>query len=104
MPPLTSVSLLPVIFGTRTLLSLAEVLLLTVIHFRKHMVSLRGSKFGSRVAMLCCNPSHATRPGPGTGIQLGRLNHFNEDRYSAGQSGNRFNRGSQWNPNYAPFR
>lgn len=35
------------------------------IHIRKHMVSLRGSKFGSRVAMLCCNPASATRPGPG---------------------------------------
>jgi hypothetical protein len=35
------------------------------IHIRKHMVSLRGSKFGSRVAMLCCNPNQATRPGPG---------------------------------------
>ncbi|KAI9718622.1 MAG: hypothetical protein M1828_006630 [Chrysothrix sp. TS-e1954] len=33
-------------------------------HVRKHMVSLRGSKFGSRVAMLCCNPAFATRPGP----------------------------------------
>lgn len=30
-------------------------------HIRKHMVSLRGSKYGSRVAMLCCNPSMATR-------------------------------------------
>ena len=28
------------------------------------MVSLRGSKYGSRVAMLCCNPAMATRPGP----------------------------------------
>lgn len=35
------------------------------IHIRKHMVSLRGSKFGSRVAMLCCNPNQVTRPGPG---------------------------------------
>ena len=35
------------------------------VHIRKHMVSLRGSKFGSRVAMLCCNPASATRPGPG---------------------------------------
>ena len=35
------------------------------IHIRKHMVSLRGSKFGSRVAMLCCNPGQVTRPGPG---------------------------------------
>jgi hypothetical protein len=37
-------------------------------HIRKHMVSLRGSKYGSRVAMLCCNPALATRPGPPTGI------------------------------------
>lgn len=28
------------------------------------MVSLRGSKFGSRVGLLCCNPAYATRPGP----------------------------------------
>jgi hypothetical protein len=37
------------------------------------MVSLRGSKFGSRVAMLCCNPASVTRPGPGmaTGMQGG---------------------------------
>lgn len=34
-------------------------------HIRKHMVSLRGSKFGSRVAMLCCNQASMTRPGPG---------------------------------------
>jgi hypothetical protein len=34
------------------------------VHIRKHMVSLRGSKFGSRVAMLCCNPASVTRPGP----------------------------------------
>lgn len=36
-------------------------------HIRKHMVSLRGSKFGSRVGMLCTNPAFATRPGPGVG-------------------------------------
>ncbi|KAJ5176460.1 Armadillo-like helical [Penicillium canariense] len=66
-------------------------------HIRKHMVSLRGSKFGSRVAMLCCNPSHATRPGPGTGMQVGRFNHFNEDRFPSGASnGGRFTRGNQW--------
>ncbi|KAI4715717.1 ARM repeat-containing protein [Aureobasidium sp. EXF-10727] len=41
-------------------------------HIRKHMVSLRGSKYGSRVAMLCCNPAVATRPGPPTGIPMGR--------------------------------
>ncbi|OOO11678.1 Pumilio/Puf RNA-binding repeat-G8637 containing protein [Aspergillus oryzae] len=50
-------------------------------HIRKHMVSLRGSKFGSRVAMLCCNPSHITRPGPGAGMQVGRFTNFNDDRY-----------------------
>lgn len=37
-------------------------------HIRKHMVSLRGSKYGSRVAMLCCNPALATRPGPPGGV------------------------------------
>ncbi|OGM43561.1 pumilio-family RNA binding repeat protein [Aspergillus bombycis] len=74
-------------------------------HIRKHMVSLRGSKFGSRVAMLCCNPSHITRPGPGAGMQIGRFTNFNDDRYQvSGQNGGRFNRGSQWNPNYPPFR
>jgi HEPN domain-containing protein len=41
-------------------------------HIRKHMVSLRGSKYGSRVAMLCSNPAVATRPGPPTGILMGR--------------------------------
>ncbi|KAL2057826.1 hypothetical protein ABVK25_001443 [Lepraria finkii] len=39
-------------------------------HIRKHMVSLRGSKFGSRVGMLCCNPAYATHPGPGVGVGL----------------------------------
>ena len=38
------------------------------------MVSLRGSKYGSRVAMLCCNPAFATRPGPPAGMQPGRYN------------------------------
>ncbi|KAE8147948.1 armadillo-type protein [Aspergillus avenaceus] len=75
-------------------------------HIRKHMVSLRGSKFGSRVAMLCCNPSHVTRPGPGAGIQIGRFNNFNnDDRFQIpGQHGSRFGRGGQWNPSYPPFR
>lgn len=41
---------------------------------RKHMVSLRGSKYGSRVAMLCCNPAVATRPGPPAGLPMGRGN------------------------------
>ncbi|KAF3765871.1 ARM repeat-containing protein [Cryphonectria parasitica EP155] len=40
-------------------------------HIRKHMVSLRGSKFGSRVGMLCTNPAVATRPGPGVGPMMG---------------------------------
>lgn len=40
-------------------------------HIRKHMVSLRGSKFGSRVGMLCNNPAIATRPGPGVGPAAG---------------------------------
>ncbi|KAF1810086.1 ARM repeat-containing protein [Eremomyces bilateralis CBS 781.70] len=33
-------------------------------HIRKHMVSLRGNKYGSRVAMLCCNPASNVRPSP----------------------------------------
>ncbi|KAH6891151.1 armadillo-type protein [Thelonectria olida] len=41
-------------------------------HIRKHMVSLRGSKFGSRVGMLCTNHAVTTRPGPGVGIS-GRM-------------------------------
>lgn len=41
-------------------------------HIRRHMVSLRGSKFGSRVGMLCTNPAVATRPGPGI-ANMGRL-------------------------------
>ncbi|KAK2749211.1 hypothetical protein FQN57_006826 [Myotisia sp. PD_48] len=78
-------------------------------HIRKHMVSLRGSKFGSRVAMLCCNPNHITRPGPGAGIQISRFGNPNEDRSTASSvsgsmSGSRFNRNSQWSSNYPPFR
>jgi hypothetical protein len=40
-------------------------------HIRKHMVSLRGSKFGSRVGMLCTNPAIATRPRPSIGPTMG---------------------------------
>ena len=36
------------------------------------MVSLRGSKFGAKVGMLCCNPAYATRPGPGAGPYISR--------------------------------
>lgn len=43
-------------------------------HIRKHMVSLRGSKFGSRVGMLCTNPAIQTRPGPGAGPAIGTAN------------------------------
>ncbi|KAH8677933.1 armadillo-type protein [Xylariales sp. PMI_506] len=46
-------------------------------HIRKHMVSLRGSKFGSRVGMLCTNPAVATRPGPG----ISSLNRMPGPRY-----------------------
>ncbi|KAI5466935.1 armadillo-type protein [Mariannaea sp. PMI_226] len=43
-------------------------------HIRKHMVSLRGSKFGSRVGMLCTNHAVTTRPGPGVGSGMsGRM-------------------------------
>jgi hypothetical protein len=49
-------------------------------HVRKHMVSLRGSKYGSRVAMLCCNPALATRPGPPTGMQINRYTTHNVNR------------------------
>ncbi|KAK3304414.1 armadillo-type protein [Chaetomium strumarium] len=50
-------------------------------HIRKHMVSLRGSKFGSRVGMLCTNHAAATRPGPGAGPMPGRVANA---RYAAG--------------------
>ncbi len=50
-------------------------------HVRKHMVSLRGSKYGSRVAMLCSNPAVATRPGPPTAISLNRNNSSFGDRF-----------------------
>ncbi|KAF3894068.1 Pumilio-family protein RNA binding repeat domain containing protein [Trichophyton interdigitale] len=73
-------------------------------HIRKHMVSLRGSKFGSRVAMLCCNPNHVTRPGPGAGIQINRFNSPSEDRGAGSMNGARYNRSSQWSSNYPPFR
>ncbi|OAA64416.1 pumilio-family RNA-binding repeat protein [Niveomyces insectorum RCEF 264] len=53
---------------------------LVAAHIRKHMVSLRGSKFGSRVGMLCTNPAVATRPGPGVGPPVGRL----PPRYGSG--------------------
>lgn len=55
--------------------------------------------------MLCCNPSHTTRPGPGAGVQLSRFGNPNDERYPvASQIGGRFNRGNQWNTGYPPFR
>ncbi|KAF2742165.1 ARM repeat-containing protein [Sporormia fimetaria CBS 119925] len=56
-------------------------------HVRKHMVSLRGSKYGSRVAMLCCNPALATRPGPPAGMQLNRYTTHGVQRGSGYGSG-----------------
>ncbi|KAK4504673.1 hypothetical protein PRZ48_002634 [Zasmidium cellare] len=54
-------------------------------HVRKHMVSLRGSKYGSRVAMLCSNPAVATRPGPPAGMSLSRGNNgYGGDRFGPG--------------------
>ena len=49
------------------------------------MVSLRGSKFGSRVGMLCCNPAYATHPGPGVGLPTNRFASANNN------NGARFN-------------
>ncbi|PHH53928.1 Meiotic coiled-coil protein 2 [Ceratocystis fimbriata CBS 114723] len=51
------------------------------IHIRKHMVSLRGSKFGSRVGMICTNPASATRPGPPMGPSI-HSNRMGGGRYS----------------------
>ncbi|KAF8431261.1 armadillo-type protein [Terfezia claveryi] len=49
-------------------------------HIRKHMVSLRGSKFGSRVGMLCCSPIYtrttATSPHAGTSATATRYNRY----------------------------
>ncbi|KAI9820924.1 MAG: hypothetical protein M1826_000799 [Phylliscum demangeonii] len=44
-------------------------------HIRRHTVSLRGSRWGSRVAMLCLHPALTTRPGPGTGPYYNRHQH-----------------------------
>lgn len=84
-------------------------------HIRKHMVSLRGSKFGSRVAMLCCNLSHATRPGPGVGPQISRFAATIEERVGAmsqpigrlsrnNATNNGSNGGSGWNSGFGNFR
>ncbi|KAI9759383.1 MAG: hypothetical protein M4579_002372 [Chaenotheca gracillima] len=53
-------------------------------HVRKHMVSLRGSKFGSRVGMLCCNPASATRPGPAVGPPVNRFMNGMGGRFGGG--------------------
>ena len=46
-------------------------------HVRRHLVSLRGSKYGSRVAMLASNTATQTRPGPPQGLTSGRFNYNN---------------------------
>jgi len=56
---------------------------LVATHIRKHMVSLRGSKYGSRVAMLCCNPAFATRPGPPTCLPASRSSSRYGDYFGA---------------------
>ena len=53
-------------------------------HIRKHMVSLRGSKYGSRVAMLCCNPAYATRPGPPAGVSRNSSRYPDQTGFDAG--------------------
>ncbi|KAJ3526501.1 hypothetical protein NM208_g11163 [Fusarium decemcellulare] len=53
-------------------------------HIRKHMVSLRGSKFGSRVGMLCTNHAVTTRPGPGAGPGMGGRMGSGGPRYNGG--------------------
>ena len=50
--------------------------------YSKHMVSLRGSKFGSRVGMLCCNPAYATHPGPGIGVAVPQTRSFSTQNTS----------------------
>jgi hypothetical protein len=52
------------------------------------MVSLRGSKFGSRVGMLCTNPAIQTRPGPpgvgaATGVPTPRMGSQPPTRYGS---------------------
>lgn len=62
-------------------------------HVRKHMVSLRGSKFGSRVAMLCTNPAIQTRPGPPTTVPVNSgpyyssLSHGSQGGYGGSRMG-----------------
>jgi hypothetical protein len=56
-------------------------------HIRKHLVSLRGSKYGSRVAMFCSNPANQIRPGPPTGLAHRA---FNCSGSSRGHHGNVF--------------
>ncbi|KAF2006182.1 ARM repeat-containing protein [Amniculicola lignicola CBS 123094] len=68
-------------------------------HVRKHMVSLRGSKYGSRVAMLCCNPAVATRPGPPAGMQVNRYSTHSVHRGGGGGGG-----GGGGSSNYGGYR
>ena len=66
-------------------------------HIRKHMVSLRGSKYGSRVAMLCCNPAVATRPGPPVGLPMANRGGYRDGPYG---NGNRGYNGGGYNGGY----
>lgn len=63
-------------------------------HIRKHMVSLRGSKYGSRVAMLCCNPAVATRPGPPVGLPMSNRGGYREGAYGGNRSYSAYTGGS----------
>jgi hypothetical protein len=54
----------------------------------RHMVSLRGSKFGSRVAMLCCNPAFTIRPGaPSMPMRSHYGGHYNQYQGGWGAAG-----------------
>ncbi|KAF1353224.1 armadillo-type protein [Delphinella strobiligena] len=63
-------------------------------HIRKHMVSLRGSKYGSRVAMLCCNPAVATRPGPPVGLPMSNRGGYREGAYGGNRGYGAYSGGS----------
>ncbi|KAK3672867.1 hypothetical protein LTR78_007220 [Recurvomyces mirabilis] len=77
-------------------------------HIRKHMVSLRGSKYGSRVAMLCCNPAYATRPGPPTSLPPSRSNSRYSDYFGPPELTRTYSNERQFGPvgrnNYAGYR
>ncbi|KAF2219347.1 armadillo-type protein [Elsinoe ampelina] len=57
-------------------------------HIRRHMVSLRGSKYGSRVAMLCTQGGHSNRYNHGGSSTL--------DRAPGGAIGDAYQRTGPW--------